>query len=39
MNNRTKGSKTGVDTYILELDKHTQITIPTMNSQARLYHF
>lgn len=27
MNNRTKGSKTGVDTYILELEKHTQITI------------
>jgi hypothetical protein len=28
MNNRSKGSKTGVDTYILELEKHTQITIP-----------
>lgn len=28
MNNRTKGSKTSVDTYILELEKHTQITIP-----------
>lgn len=28
MNNRTKGSKTGVDTYISELEKHTQITIP-----------
>lgn len=28
MNNRTKGSKTGVDAYILELEKHIQITIP-----------
>ncbi|MEG0577571.1 MAG: hypothetical protein RR500_06890 [Bacilli bacterium] len=28
MNNRTKGSKTGVDTYISELEKHTLITIP-----------
>lgn len=35
MNNRTKGSKTGVDTYILELDKHTQITIPDYE-QAKL---
>ena len=35
MNNRTKGSKTGVDTYILELEKHTQITIPDYE-QAKL---
>lgn len=35
MNNRTKGSKTGVDTYILELEKHTQITIPYYE-QAKL---
>ncbi|MFR7759860.1 MAG: AAA family ATPase [Peptoniphilus grossensis] len=35
MNNRTKGSKTGVDTYISELEKHTQITIPDYE-QAKL---
>lgn len=35
MNNRTKGSKTGVDTYILELEKHIQITIPDYE-QAKL---
>lgn len=35
MNNRTKGSKTGVDTYIFELEKHTQITIPDYE-QAKL---
>lgn len=35
MNNRTKGSKTGVDTYILELEKHTQISIPDYE-QAKL---
>lgn len=35
MNNRTKGSKTGVDTYILELEKHNQITIPDYE-QAKL---
>lgn len=28
MNNKSKGSKTGVDKYISELDKHTEITIP-----------
>lgn len=28
MNNRSKGSRTGVDTYISEFEKHTQITIP-----------
>lgn len=27
MNNRSKGTKTGVDAYILEFEKHTQITI------------
>lgn len=35
MNNRSKGSKTGVDTYISELEKHTQITIPDYE-QAKL---
>ena len=35
MNNRTKGSKTGVDTYISELEKHTKITIPDYK-QAKL---
>lgn len=35
MNNRTKGSKTGVDTYISELEKHTQIAIPDYE-QAKL---
>lgn len=35
MNNRTKGSKTGVDTYISELEKQTQITIPDYE-QAKL---
>lgn len=35
MNNRTKGFKTGVDTYISELEKHTQITIPDYE-QAKL---
>lgn len=35
MNNRTKGSKTGVDTYILELEKYNQITIPDYE-QAKL---
>ena len=35
MNNRTKGSKTGVDTYISELEKNTQITIPDYE-QAKL---
>lgn len=28
MNNRSKGSKTGVDTYISEFEKHSQITTP-----------
>lgn len=28
MNNRSKGSKTGVDTYILEFEKYSQITTP-----------
>lgn len=28
MNNRSKGSKTGVDTYISEFEKYSQITIP-----------
>lgn len=37
VNNRTKGSKTGVDTYISELEKHTQITIPDSDyEQAKL---
>ncbi len=35
MNNRTKGSRTGVDTYISELEKHTQINIPEYE-QAKL---
>lgn len=35
MNNRTKGSKTGVNTYIFELEKCTQITIPNYE-QAKL---
>lgn len=35
MNNRSKCSKTGVDTYISELEKHTQITIPDYE-QAKL---
>lgn len=35
MNNRSKGYKTGVDTYISELEKHTQITIPDYE-QAKL---
>lgn len=35
MNNRTKGSKTSVDTYISELEKHIQITIPDYE-QAKL---
>jgi len=28
MNNRSKGSKTGVDTYISEFEKHSQMTTP-----------
>ena len=35
MNNRTKGSRTGVDTYISELEKYTLINIPDYE-QAKL---
>ena len=37
MNNKSKGSKTGVDKYISELDKHTEITIPEYEQDKLAY--
>lgn len=37
MNNKSKGSKTGVDKYISELDKHIGITIPEYEEEKLDY--
>lgn len=37
MNNKSKGSKTGVDEYISELDKHIGITIPEYEEEKLDY--
>lgn len=37
MNNKSKGSKTGVDKYISELDKHIGITIPQYEEEKLDY--
>lgn len=37
MNNKSKGSKIGVDKYISELDKHTEITIPEYEQDKLAY--
>lgn len=37
MNNKSKGSKFGVDKYMSELDKHTEITIPEFEQEKLDY--